>query len=79
MHPCTLAVFGRAILLMGRSIPWGSEHWPGKHAAQMLTANKAEDDGQGCVNCGWGWGHDGSAFKIISIKVIEVSLGLPFL
>ena len=48
----------------------------GEHAAQTSTANEAEDDGQGCVSCGWGWGHNGSAFKLIDV---EVGLGLPFL
>lgn len=43
----------------------------GEQAGQVSGANEAEDDGRGCVSCGWGWGHDGSAFEVISVDVVE--------
>ena len=51
----------------------------GAQAVQTSSANEAEDDGRECVSCGWGWGHDGSAFEVISVEVVEVSSTLPFL
>lgn len=44
----------------------------GDSASQMTSFEEAEDDGRGCVSCGWGWGHDGSAFEVISVDVVEV-------
>ncbi|KIJ65509.1 hypothetical protein HYDPIDRAFT_88392 [Hydnomerulius pinastri MD-312] len=46
----------------------------GENAGRMSAFEEAEDDGRGCVSCGWGWGHDGSAFEVISVEVVEVSL-----
>ncbi|KAH0836780.1 hypothetical protein J3R83DRAFT_8530 [Lanmaoa asiatica] len=43
----------------------------GDSASQMTSFEEAEDDGRGCVSCGWGWGHDGSAFEVISVDVVE--------
>ncbi|KIK82561.1 hypothetical protein PAXRUDRAFT_153636 [Paxillus rubicundulus Ve08.2h10] len=45
----------------------------GESASRMTGFEEAEDDGRGCVSCGWGWGHDGSAFEVISVDVVEVS------
>jgi len=50
----------------------------GEQTEQVSSANEAEDDGRGCVSCGWGWGHDGSAFEVISVDVVEVRLGYSF-
>ncbi|KAN0088170.1 hypothetical protein V8E55_005227 [Tylopilus felleus] len=44
----------------------------GDSASRMTSFEEAEDDGRGCVSCGWGWGHDGSAFEVISVDVVEV-------
>ncbi|KAF9224065.1 hypothetical protein BS17DRAFT_703671 [Gyrodon lividus] len=44
-----------------------------ENAGRMTSFEEAEDDGRGCVSCGWGWGHDGSAFEVISVDVVEVS------
>ena len=44
----------------------------GDSAGRMTSFEEAEDDGRGCVSCGWGWGHDGSAFEVISVDVVEV-------
>jgi hypothetical protein len=44
----------------------------GDIAGRMSSFEEAEDDGRGCVSCGWGWGHDGSAFEVISVDVVEV-------
>lgn len=44
----------------------------GDSASRMSSFEEAEDDGRGCVSCGWGWGHDGSAFEVISVDVVEV-------
>lgn len=44
----------------------------GDSAGRMSSFEEAEDDGRGCVSCGWGWGHDGSAFEVISVDVVEV-------
>ena len=44
----------------------------GDSAGRMTSFEEAEDDGRGCVSCGWGWGHDGSAFEVISVDVAEV-------
>ena len=44
----------------------------GDSAGRMSSFEEAEDDGRGCVSCGWGWGHDGSAFEVISVDVAEV-------
>ncbi|KAI5995614.1 hypothetical protein EDD15DRAFT_2195575 [Pisolithus albus] len=43
----------------------------GEQGGQMSSFEEAEDDGRGCVSCGWGWGHDGSAFEVISVQVVE--------
>ncbi|KAI6097667.1 hypothetical protein EDD16DRAFT_1667523 [Pisolithus croceorrhizus] len=43
----------------------------GEQTGQMSSFEEAEDDGRGCVSCGWGWGHDGSAFEVISVQVVE--------
>ncbi|KAI9464701.1 hypothetical protein HD554DRAFT_2121066 [Boletus coccyginus] len=43
----------------------------GDSASRMTSFEEAEDDGRGCVSCGWGWGHDGSAFEVISVDVVE--------
>ncbi|KAF8555648.1 hypothetical protein OG21DRAFT_1460672 [Imleria badia] len=43
----------------------------GDSASRMTSFEEAEDDGRGCVSCGWGWGHDGSAFEVISVDVAE--------
>ncbi|KAF9233465.1 hypothetical protein BU15DRAFT_66565 [Melanogaster broomeanus] len=45
----------------------------GENTGHMTGFEEAEDDGRGCVSCGWGWGHDGSAFEVISVVVVEVS------
>ena len=45
----------------------------GDNTGRMTSFEEAEDDGRGCVSCGWGWGHDGSAFEVISVDVVEVS------
>ena len=52
------------------SVGWGEQ------VAQMSSANGGRS--AGCVSCGWGWGHDSSAFEVIRVEVIEVSLTLPF-
>ncbi|KAF8448886.1 hypothetical protein L210DRAFT_3756721 [Boletus edulis BED1] len=43
----------------------------GDNAGRMTSFEEAEDDGRGCVSCGWGWGHDGSAFEVIGVDVVE--------
>ncbi|KAG8221058.1 hypothetical protein J3R82DRAFT_2571 [Butyriboletus roseoflavus] len=43
----------------------------GDSAGRMTSFEEAEDDGRGCVSCGWGWGHDGSAFEVICVDVVE--------
>ncbi|KAG9313129.1 hypothetical protein JVU11DRAFT_6579 [Chiua virens] len=43
----------------------------GDSAGRMSSFEEAEDDGRGCVSCGWGWGHDGSAFEVISVDIVE--------
>ncbi|KAL4072828.1 hypothetical protein V8B97DRAFT_1869845 [Scleroderma yunnanense] len=51
----------------------------GEQPGQMSSINEAEDDGRGCVSCGWGWGHDGSAFEVVSVQVTEVGFIIPIL
>ncbi|KAH7906281.1 hypothetical protein BJ138DRAFT_1117723, partial [Hygrophoropsis aurantiaca] len=37
----------------------------------MGSIEEAEDDGRGVVSAGWGWGHDGSAFEVVRVEVVE--------